>query len=577
MKIQGFFISAVMVCTLSVMANINYVDIPDQPSMDFDHGARIDAAMCLFYDTFKDRNEAYVYGGRGKNSAGQEIYMDSNGDLWNFWFENAFTCNADTGGVVWKRVSTDPFRLRDLEDFDPPYDLQDEPYPPRPRYGHSAVICPTLDCTINHNMDIETSKETHVNFIMFGGGKQVAPGDPLIGPANEEITDELYVFSTYSIVLSDGLQTRGHWYRIEPDAVETWPSPRKYAQIVPLFNEATPIEERNRFLLFGGVNDSGLICNDAFVGTFTRNTLVQPPEDNEWFFNMGLDVTFIEVTIDDASAIQVYGASAVYDPYFHHPPAEPDPVPRVIVLGGIDCVQGYVTDDVNVLLPVNGIWSHIHVDDTNMLHDFNDKENGHERAFFSATLNYRLNRIEVIGGESNEGTLDEIGYLDILTTGYWEYIPGPGDSGDFPQVSHHSAGYSLGTTAFCAENWNTMTPARKLYMDRGEWNQPREWVIRKGYPNGLDNPETVINTRRLGPGDTIYIYQDNDGAGAVNDCYNCCLAVPKWCPYITIEGKVRNGVKPVLYQLYTPVGVINDASYLSGAESGRFQRSMSEI
>ncbi|MCD4654669.1 hypothetical protein K8T06_12150, partial [bacterium] len=468
MKYSAIFLIFLLTCPIYTAVGSQFAEITDYPNTTFDQGARIDAAMSLMYDSFIQRNQAYVYGGRGKNSDGYEIYMDYHGDLWTMGMKDAYEPNLDNDYACWKRLTTDRFRL--LKKYGESLEPQIEEYPPLPRFGHASIICPTLDGSIIHNSNIPTKKETNLNYIMFGGKRQqVRHADNLVIEGNCCVTDELYVFSEYAINIGDGKETRYHWYRIEPEAGDDWPSARMYAQIVPLFNEQDPMEVRNKFLLFGGLDANGNICTDAYVATFSRDMIVADPDDNVWNFDMGLDVVFKLVTLDTAAqdAISVYGASAIYDPYFYHPSGA-DPTPRVIVLGGKTEQDSFSHNVCVLLLTYDGTNYSIQGDSTLL----NDMGSGHERAHFSAVLKYRTHKIQVVGGELNDVNLDETGSLDIQSSGsnwVWESSATTG----MPAVSHHSSCYSMGTAVYCVEDWDTNEPIRKLYIDRAGKDNPQ--------------------------------------------------------------------------------------------------------
>jgi len=581
-KYLSFLLIIFLVCpmVLSDAFPHAFTEVPDTFDTQYEHGPRIDASLALMHDTFTCRDRAFLYGGRGKNDQGQEVFMDYHGELWAIRPYPAFMNTV----ILWERWEPDLFVLRDLDcPITTPTPVpQDEEYPPLPRFGHSAVICVVMDGSIMHNTDIPTEDETYMNYVVFGGKRQqVRNANNLVIAGNSITTDEVYVFTEYRIDTGTGKQTRHHWYRVEPeDANETWPGPRMYAQMVPLFNEQDPVENRNTFLLFGGIDPNGAICTDAYVGTLTRDLQVQPPENNEWDFDTGLDVTFEEVTLDTTTleAISVHGASVIYDPYFNHPAGVEHPEPRVLILGGVQgAAGGIATSKIYSIQPQDGSdWTDL--EGTELIDA--DMGASHKRAFFSAVINYRYNRIEIAGGETQGLIRDEIGYLDLLNLqDGWTWFDGPGD-GSFPAVSHHHAYHSHATGIYCVENWST-APERKLYVDKyfhpDDHNDSKTWEISKSARYGLTNPEAVANTRRLREGDTLYIRQEHDYPGAVNDCYRCSLNVPSWCKNVTIEGEVYNGVKPILYQLYAPPGSIDPAWYLEGGDGDRFSRYMMEV
>ncbi|MBN1296194.1 right-handed parallel beta-helix repeat-containing protein [bacterium] len=555
--------------TITLAQAPDFQAVIDSPGTPYDHGPRIDTAMVSVFDAFTNRDYAFLYGGRGKSGA-QDIFMDYHGDVWGFRIYSAFK----NPQILWERRQTDPFLLMDLET---PGTLQDEEYPPLPRFGHSGVLCLTLDDSILHNDDQPTKKETDINFIVFGGKRQaVRNAQNRVIDGNAVITNELYIFAEYRINTGDGKDIRYHWYRVEPTLLnETWPSPRMYAQIVPLFNEQDPIENRNRFLLFGGIDDSGTICADAYVGTLTRTLTPTAPEGNEWAFDIGLDVQFEAVTLDagECEAIRVYGAAAVYDRYFFQSSALNDPIPRVIFLGGMKGPENNpASSKVICIEPGDATdWT------DPMVYELTQADMGTtmNRAFFSAVLNDRNNRIEVTGGESEGQTRNSIGYLDLtdMESG-WIWMTGS-TSGCFPDVSHHSGCYSHSATVYCVEN-GAGSPERKLYVDKTA-QLPMEWNVGKNEQYGLTNPEAVTNTRRLRSGDTIRILQENDDPGCVNDCYRCSINVPVWCKDVTIEGVVLNGIKPILYQLYSPENTWDPLWYLEGSDENRFAREMMEV
>lgn len=538
-----------------------YVNVQDRDQDSNQFGPRIDATMALMFDGFTGRNQSYLYGGRGKDVSGNEIFMDSHGDVWFAFHWDAYFSGKQNAEVSWFKCSTDDFYLK-TRTAPGVFSLQtDSDYPPMPRYGHSGVICTALDNSILHWTAADTQQETYMNYLVFGGMKQaVRDYTDLTIQNNEVLTDELYVLAEYKILLENGMQTRHHWYKVAREGNETWPSPRKFAQIVPLFNEQDPPDERNKFLLFGGLGeDSGgnpTICNDAFVGTFTRSTTAPEATANEWEFTVDIDVDFDLVDISSSAPVSVYGGQAVYDPYFYHPSGSTDPIPRVIVIGGISdyALQTHrsnvysLTQDTNVS-PID--WTDIIVDE-NILPGMSDIEPGHQRAFFSASMNYREGKVHVVGGENATSTLNEYGFLSLVYPLGWSFTDGASGGSGFPNVSHHCSTYSYGNTVFCTENWNSasLTPERKLYSDRSQQGIPKEWNVKKSARNGLDNPEAVTNTRRLGRGDTVYIHQDNDYSGAVNDAYKCQIHIQGRTSGVTLEGKVKNGVKPVLYQNY---------------------------
>jgi len=570
MKSSVVFLIILLLCPIYTALGSQFAEITDYPNTTFDQVARIDAAMSLMYDSFIQRNQSYIYGGRGKNSFGQEIYVDYHGDLWTMGMRDAYLPNGNNDYARWTRLPTDKFKLRDLDN---PLLSQDEEYPPLPRFGHSSIICPTLDGSIMHNSNTPTKKETNLNYIMFGGKRQqVRTAENLVIQGNCLVTDELYVFSEYAINTGERKETRYHWYRIEPETGADWPSARMYAQIVPLFNEQDPVNARNKFLLFGGLDANNHICTDAYIATFSRDMLVASPSDNEWNFDMGLDVVFELVTLDTAAqeTISVYGASAIYDPYFYHPSGA-DPTPRVVVIGGIrGSSNPEESDNVDVLCTAQGYWNNIEGDSILL----NDMGTSHKRAHFSAVLNYRTHEIQVVGGEFNYANLDETGSLDIQSPGnnwVWESSASSG----MPAVSHHSSCYSMGTAVYCVANWNTV-PERRFYIDRAEKDISQTWEIKKSALYGLNNPESVANTRRLASDDIIKIYQENDYSGKVNDCYRCSLVIPVWCNRITIEGVVYNGVKPILYQLYG-TDTLDLSWYLEGLDDGKFAREMTDV
>ncbi|MCD4655455.1 hypothetical protein K8T06_16165 [bacterium] len=576
-RVLVFLAALLTFMCLSVEAQ--YMEVGDTISTECDFGARIDASVDLMYDTFINRNRAFLYGGRGKNSSGDEIFMDYHGDLWNIRLDPAFK-NAK---ILWERCETDLFKLRDLDNPNP-LDLQDEEYPPLPRYGHSGIICPTLDDSIIHWNDDPTLQETYLNFIVFGGMRQnLRDCNGRVIGTNKTLTDEVYVFSEYIINAGNDKERRYHWYRIESDGTEPWPSPRMYAQIVPLFNEQDPVDERNKFLIFGGKDANG-ICANAYVATFTRNMTPALPADtdNEWLFDMGLDVTFAPVIMNSViqMAISVYGASVVYDPYFYHEPGNTDPTPRIIVMGGMrGNPVAVASDNVYVMLSDQGDWTNLTIDFT--IDDFNDVDPDHERAFFSASLDYRNSTIQIVGGENSTGVLDETGELNLTDSSpEWIFVSGNPPGSGFPAVSHHASVCSMGNAVFCVEDWNTpppQTPTRKLYIDKSDKGITKEWNIEKDALYGLTNPEAVTNTRRLRKGDTIYIHQTNDYANAVNDAYKCNILIPTWHSNITMEGIVYNGVKPLLYQIYNSSQDYNSNWYIESLETGRFSRDMSDI
>ncbi|MCD4654441.1 hypothetical protein K8T06_10975 [bacterium] len=269
---------------------------------------------------------------------------------------------------------------------------------------------------------------------------------------------------------------------------------------------------------------------------------------------MGLDITFYPVTISDPSAIAVYGAEAVYDPYFYHQTGHSKPTPRVIVIGGMKRPGGLLitSDKVQTLIPQGGnhsIWENILVESA-IIPDLNDPIPDHERAFFATSLDYRDSTIHISGGEQMEYDsmviVNDFGSINLLDSNpEWEYVQGPG--GIFPDVSHHNSVFSLGNTVFCTEDWAASTPNKKLYIDFAGEGDIKTWDVRKDALYGLTNPEAVCNTRRIGDNDIVKIHQTKDYPYAVNDAYECNIVIPGCHKNVTLEGVIYNGVKPLLY------------------------------
>ncbi|MCD4654442.1 hypothetical protein K8T06_10980, partial [bacterium] len=187
----------------------------------------------------------YLYGGRTKEG-GIEKFADSGGEVWSFDLDQAYDVDRDDvdpplDASIWYRHAPDRFRFAN----------QVGDYPPAPRYAHAAVACQSLDISIMHSTSNPTQLETYLNYVVFGGMKQeTSAGGDLTIAGNEIISDEVFVFAEYRIQQEDPnpnkdgivFRKRYHWYELEREGNETWPSPRKYAQIVPLFNEQDPVD-----------------------------------------------------------------------------------------------------------------------------------------------------------------------------------------------------------------------------------------------------------------------------------------------------------------------------------------------
>ncbi len=516
---------------------------------------RTDATMVLHFDTYGglESNRAWLYGGRGVNAGSNEdIFIDSHGLLQSFRF---VSFAPDQHGMYrWEDHETDPFYLRRL--CTNPVNIQDSTdYPPHGRFAHSAIIIPSIEGQVTpfYN-ELAINEGERINYVVFGGIRQQNRSNPLIAN-NSEVTDELYVNAQYRI----SGDTRHHWYRVEPEPSQTWPVARCYAQMVPLFCRETEIEDGEYpFLVFGGLSASQLAVRpDAFVGTFKRElTPVDPGvvDFNEWNFEMCITVDFEETSPDDV--FQVYGAGAVFDPYYGTVDNDGQPIPRVILVGGARSLganpEGYKVKAVYPsVCPVTGEhdWVNPVVEPLPNLPDNNGSPQC--RIHSAVVLNPRAHTLRVFGGEKQNGD-PEPGILELDLThpeNGWQWV-----CRSF-NASRHNAAYTNGTRIFRTVG-DSVTGNSVMTWDISEAtfdppDEPFVWDVTPDAPYGMNNLNTIFNTPRLHSHDTVRVHQTRDVSGKVNDAYKTRIAVPAWRQNIVLEGVVKNGVKPVLYTLYS--------------------------
>lgn len=564
-----------VVCLVSATKSVDFNERNDVSKID--HGARIDASMDLLYDTFKHDNDLYLYGGRGLDASGTEVFMDLNGEVWN---TRVIPVRKDEEGdywndYVWTPLKADTFGLIDdgcngsLPDM---------------RYGHSTVLCPTSNAAVPWNAtpsaDRMNEGNNNVNLIVFGGKKQIDSTDNTVGAneSNAEVCNELWVFSKYEIRNKAGkLKKRYHWTKLTPLLSETWPPARAYAQVVPLFNEQTPLNERTQFLLFGGQAADGSILDDVYLCTFSRDMTYPAGDDNEWTFTLGLDVTFQELSTDDVP--ELFGASVVYDPYYGYVDQDLGIRPRVIVTCGtkIGSPDYEAENKVIVMYPSKVTsewdWGHMVVKDTVLP----DVASAQARTHHQTVLNIRNHTLRIFGGETVAGqAMSNVLELDMTdANAVWK------DIGTVPEVttSRFNAVFSESTVVY-RRSGSSPNFTSKIYYDDDEItfleDTGKTWNVSKTALWGLDNPESIVNTPRLQSNDTIRIHQTRSETGKINDAYKCNLSFPGRVSDITVEGVMKNGIKPVLYQLYNPDawGLIN----LENEEVDiKFHRAMSDI
>jgi hypothetical protein len=509
---------------------------PD-PQMNTNKGivpqGRTDAAVVLHYDPYAgiSSNRLYVYGGKGKDLEENEIFLDPDGRLHSVRFATLATIS------VWDTVRVDQFPLYEAGDTQ----LQSR-YIPEGRFAHSALIVPTISGGIVNWLDELALRETEwINLVVFGGKKQVDVNEQGIHN-NTEVTDELYVCAQYGISL-ETREERFHWYRIEPDPEAVWPSARYHAQMVPLFADGTEIiDGEYPFLLFGGLDANNTILDDAYIGIFRRELIPAPGEDNEWEFTMNITVEFTSISSEDW--FEVSGAGVVFDPFY-------GASPRVIVAGGrrFNYASGepaYIADTVITLSesPIHG-W-------TNPIYDtLPDLPAGvstsSDRVNPAVVFNPRDHRLRVIGGEDIDGNKNP-GILDLdLRDSQNQWVI----QNETCNIDNPKGVYSNGTRIFSSYNQQGV-----IYWDRTEAtrerpSEPYIWEVHPGSDYGLNSLNTIMNTPRLHAYDVIRIHQTRSEEGKVNDAYLTNAVVPTWCRDITLEGVVQNGVKPVLYNLYS--------------------------
>jgi hypothetical protein len=123
------------------------------------------------------------------------------------------------------------------------------------------------------------------------------------------------------------------------------------------------------------------------------------------------------------------------------------------------------------------------------------------------------------------------------------------------EASRHLAIYTNGTRTFRtvgdAVNGKSVMEWDKNEATLGPPDDPFVWDVTPDAPFGLNNPNTILNTPRLHSYDIVRIHQTRDVGGKVNDAYRVNAAVPPWYDNVTLEGVVKNGIKPVLYTRYT--------------------------
>jgi len=546
-----------------------------------EHGPRIDATMRLFYDSFQKNNHVYLYGGRGYDpNLDEEVFMDPSGVIWKSWIlHTRFNRDANDPKINWEPCIPDNFPLEgDGGHFIPPG-----------RYGHAAVLCPTTNTPVDSQStpseDDMLKGQNMINYIVFGGIRQDDQTDPVLD-LNSEYSNDLWVCTQYEICnVGNNTGMRYHWYPVIPEMEpeEVWPSIRAFAQIVPLFNEQTPINERSRFLLFGGEVQEGndlVLLNDAFLGTFTRDMTYPQSTSNEWTFEMGIDVTFEPIDLSGlGTTFEVSGASVVYDPYYGATVSPGGLRPRIIITGGIrydGSSNRKASDDIIVVYPeyTDGSWDWTHF--TANAAGLPDLGSSNNRAHHTAVLNIRDHTLNIFGGETESGVLNPA-YMSLDMTDPPYSWP---TNTSVPEVntSRHNAVFSDATILYRRDG-TSPDYSHKVYYDEDEMtfldDPGKVWEIHKTAPWGLTNPESVANTRRIRNNDTVRIIQTRSEQGKVNDAFKCNLCFPTRVSNITLEGQMKNGVKPILYQLYDP-----DSWTACDGESldeGRFNRDVTEI
>ena len=544
----------------TVLADMDLVAMDDISRLA--HLPRTDAVFLLNYDVFDNQNSIIMYGGKGYNpDSGTIEFMDPRGDIWKavLYYSN----NSDyENNIDFQPLSTDHFRLSPQ--------VPGDPYPPAMRFGHCGVLIPLEDIRVLHNDDTTSTvkKYTYTNLVILGGKRQDDPDNRAVAN-NTIVTSEVWVNAEYEIVIPDeeGLekpQKRHHWYEVTPTGMT--PPARYDAQVVPLFSEETPFSQRNTFLYFGGKDENGNLLNDAYIGTLTRSTTPAPGTSNEWAFEIAIDIEFTAVTPD--THFKTAGAEVHYDPYYGMDGGER--TPRVIIIGG-ERDGAPASGEVVCIYPGNDGWETPIIRDE--LPDLPDA-----RKHMASVFNPREHRLRVFGGVDGSGSqvmgvLD----LDLKTPGQWVWED-PAYTG-----SHQHAVYSLGTRLYQVTGSGSGAEWTVLW-DRSEatslYDRPDEafvWDIRMDDPWGLDTPVTVFNSPRLHPFDTVRIHQTRDAVGKVNDCFAGNNSIPSWCPNVVIEGVVKNGVKPILYNLFDTSG-LDGALWIDPYDgSVRFDRSMPAV
>ncbi len=515
---------------------------------------RTDATMLLHYDTYSgmSSNAVYVYGGKGKNAADNDIFVDLQGEIHSTKF--VWTEDGQETVCQWKKNQTDPFYLPNVCEGS----LQTaSDYPPNGRFGHAAIIIPTIEGKILNQYESLGSRENEmINYLVFGGYRQILRNNELV-LNNTEITNEMYINAEYIILLPDDNDRRNHWYKISPGPSEEWPGVRTYPQMVPLFSEESIIEDgAYPFLIFGGLDEAQNIENDGFVGTFSRELTPENPEAqdyNEWNFDMCIDVEFEEIPgTDQHDAFRVFGAGVVFDPYYGTD-GQGNRMPRVIIAGGTrelwdpDPIGYRVISMYPTMISGKYDWTSPRFEDLELPDLPNVTTEGASRLFCSAVLNPRDHTLRVIGGENGDGDPNPgILQLDLTNpSSGWQLL-----CEDFEAV-HPMAIYSNGTRILTS---NDGEPS--MVWDQAEATieppeDPFVWDVSMDAPYGLNNLNTILNTPRLHSWDLVRIHQTHSVSGQVNDCFKTCAAVAPWLSDITIEGIVENGIKPVIYTRYS--------------------------
>jgi hypothetical protein len=520
---------------------------------------RTDATLVLDYHTFLPRfsNRAFLYGGKGKNHQDQDIFLDIHGQMHSLRFIARRTDDDGHPVFHWNIIQTDPFYLPRLGGN--PNNMQDSTdYPPHGRFAHNAIIIPTIEAEIRSGYGTQIGRESiFLNYLVFGGVRQQNRLDEQID-GNWAVTNELYMNAQYRI--NGEREPRHHWYKVPQSLNQVWPSPRYHAQMLPLFSEETGIENGEYpFLVFGGIwSDGGDIIQrqDCFFGTFSRELQPADPEDtgyNEWDFDMDISVEFTEVPGHDA--FHVFGAGVTFDSYYGF--YDGNRRPRVIMVGGKRPLPGFPDDGNKVITiypaKINGQydWTAPIVQE-NELPDLPDINGIPQcRIHTEVVLNPRTHTLRVFGGEKQNGD-SEPGILELDLTdpaAEWQWICHAFDA------SRHSAVYSNGTRILKRVEQNGEY-ATEMIWDTSEAttvspDEPFVWNVTPDAPFGLNNPNTILNTPRLHSHDIVRIHQTRDEPGKVNDAWRVTASLPPWLENITLEGVVKNGIKPVLYTLYS--------------------------